>query len=73
MAGCGSQMDRKATERVYVCMQEGRIPKEWRIDLIVPIWKRKGDVQVQGQHTTQPSTETVGDGSRRKDQENSRR
>ena len=27
-----------------VCMQEGRIPKEWRMGLIVPIWKRKGDV-----------------------------
>ena len=25
-------------------MQEGRIPKEWRVGLIVPIWKRKGDV-----------------------------
>ena len=24
-------------------MQEGRIPKEWRMGLIVPIWKRKGD------------------------------
>ena len=28
-----------------VCMQEGRIPKEWRMGLIVPICKRKGDVQ----------------------------
>ena len=27
-----------------VCMQEGMIPKEWRMGLIVPIWKRKGDV-----------------------------
>ena len=25
-------------------MQERRIPKEWRMDLIVPIWKRTGDV-----------------------------
>ena len=24
-----------------VCMQEGRISKEWRMDLIVQIWKRK--------------------------------
>ena len=24
-----------------VCMQEGRIPKEWRMGLIVPIWKRR--------------------------------
>ena len=27
-----------------VCMQEGRIRKEMRMGLIVPIWKRKGDV-----------------------------
>ena len=33
-----------------VCMQEGRIPKEWRMGLIVPIWKRKGDVHVPGQY-----------------------
>ena len=31
-----------------VCMQEGRIPKEWRMSLIVPIWKRKGDVHDPG-------------------------
>ena len=29
--------------------------------------------KVQGHHTTQPSTETVGEGFRRKDQENNRR
>ena len=61
-----------------VCMQGGRIPKEWRMGLIVPIWKRKGDVhdparKVQGHHTTQSSTETVGEGFRRNDQEKSRR
>ena len=27
-----------------VCLQEARIPKEWRIGLIVPIRKWKGDV-----------------------------
>ena len=27
-----------------MCMQEGRIPKEWRMGLMVPIWKRTGDV-----------------------------
>ena len=31
-------------------MQEGRIPKEWRKGLIVPIWKRKGDVHDTGKH-----------------------
>ena len=30
--------------QLNVCMQEGRIPKEWMMGLIVPIWKRKGDV-----------------------------
>ena len=29
---------------LYVCMQEGRIPKEWRMGLIVPIWKRKREL-----------------------------
>ena len=33
-----------------VCMQEGRIPKEWRMGLIVPIWKRKGDVPDPGKY-----------------------
>ena len=31
-----------------MCMQEGRIPKEWRMGLIVPIWKRKEDVHDPG-------------------------
>ncbi len=33
-----------------VCMQEGRIPKEWRMGLIVPIWKKKGDVHDPGKY-----------------------
>ena len=33
-----------------VCMQEGRIPNEWRLGLIVPIWKRKGDVHDPGKY-----------------------
>ena len=33
-----------------VCMQEGRIPKEWRMGLIVPIWKRTGDVHDPGKY-----------------------
>ena len=41
-------MDRKATERVYA--RKGRIPKEWRMGLIVPIWKRKGDVHDPGKY-----------------------
>ena len=31
-------------------MQEGRIPKDWRMSLIVPIWKRKGDVHGSGKY-----------------------
>ena len=31
-------------------MQEGRIPKERRMDLIVPTWKRKGDVHDPGNY-----------------------
>ena len=33
-----------------VCMQEGRIPKEWMMGLIVPIWKRKVDVHYPGKY-----------------------
>ena len=33
-----------------VYMQDGRIPKEWRMGLIVPIWKRKGDVHEPGKY-----------------------
>ncbi len=33
-----------------VSMQEGRIPEEWRMGLIVPIWKRKGDVHDPGMY-----------------------
>ena len=41
----------KLTGRLLnVCMQEGRIPKEWRMGLIVPIWKRKGDVHDPGKY-----------------------
>ena len=41
----------KCTRRLLnVCMQAGRIPKEWRMGLIVPIWKRKGDVHDPGKY-----------------------
>ena len=33
-----------------MCMQEGRIQKEWRMGLIVPIWKRTGDVHDPGKY-----------------------
>ena len=48
MAG---EMGVKWTGRLLnVCVQEGRIPKEWRTDLIVPIWKRKEDVHDRGKY-----------------------
>ena len=33
-----------------VCVQDGRIPNEWRMGLIVPVWKRKGDVHDPGNY-----------------------
>ena len=32
------------------CMRQGKVPEEWRSGLIVPIWKRKGDVQDSGKY-----------------------
>ena len=32
------------------CMREGKIPEEWRMGLIVPVWKRKGDVHDPGKY-----------------------
>ena len=34
-----------------VCVQDGRIPNEWRMGLIVPVWKRKGDVHDPGKYS----------------------
>jgi len=33
-----------------MCTREGSIPEEWRTGLIVPIWKRRGDVQDPGKY-----------------------
>ena len=33
-----------------VCMLGGNIPKEWWMGLIVPIWKRKGNVHDPGKY-----------------------
>ena len=32
------------------CMRQGKVPEEWRTRLIVPIWKKKGDVQDPGKY-----------------------
>ena len=42
----GRQVD--TVRLLNVCMQEGRIPKKWRVGLILPIWKRKGGVHDPG-------------------------
>ena len=34
-----------------MCMQEGSIPKEWRMGLIVPIWNRTVDVHDPGKYS----------------------
>ena len=51
--------------------------KEWRMGLIVPIWKSTGDVHDPGKYRgitlAQQSTETAREGFRRKDQEKNRR
>ena len=31
-------------------MRQGKVPEEWRTVLIIPIWKRKGDVQDPGKY-----------------------
>ena len=31
-------------------MRQGKVPEKWRTGLIVPIWKRKGDVQDPGEY-----------------------
>ena len=37
------------TQRLLnTCMRAGKIPEECKTGLIVPIWKRKGDVQAPG-------------------------
>ena len=43
-------MNRKATERMYGCMQEGMMPKVWMMGLIGSIWKRKGGVHDPGKY-----------------------
>ena len=32
------------------CIRQGKLPEEWRTGLIVPIWKRKEDVQDPGKY-----------------------
>ena len=70
-------MDRKATDREYSGGKPGRIPKKWRMGLIVPIWERKGDVhdtrKYRGITLLSQVLKLLGEGFRRKDQEENRR
>ena len=34
--------------QLNTCMRQCKVPEDWRIGLIVPIWKRKGDAQDTG-------------------------
>ena len=38
------------TKLLNKCRKEGSIPKEWRVGLVVPIWKKKGDAQDPGNY-----------------------
>ena len=51
MFGMAVEVGVKWTGRLQnVCMQERRIPKEWMMGLLVPIWKRKCDVHDPGKY-----------------------
>ena len=51
MFGMAVEVGVKWTGRLQnVCMQERRIPKEWMMGLLVPIWKRKCDVHDRGNY-----------------------
>ena len=36
--------------RLNACMRQWKVQEDWRIGLIVPIWKRKGDAQDPGKY-----------------------
>ena len=39
---------KNARRQGQMCMKEGRIPSVWMMGMVVPIWKRKGDVHDPG-------------------------
>ena len=41
---------RWTTRLLNACMRRCKVPEDWRIGLIVPIWKRKGDAQDPGKY-----------------------
>ena len=67
-------MDRKATVRVYAGGKDTERVEDGLDSADMEEERgRAWPMKVQGHHTTQSSTETVGEGFRRKDQETRRR
>ena len=38
------------TRLLNKCMKDGRIPRDWQVGLVVPVWKGKGDAQDPGKY-----------------------
>ena len=51
MVDVAGEIDARWTKTLLsACMTQCNVPEDWRIGLIVPIWKRKGDAQDPGKY-----------------------
>ena len=51
MVDVAGEIGARWTDRLLnTCMKQRKVPEDWRIWLIVPIWKRKGDAQDPGKN-----------------------
>ena len=51
MVDVAGEIGARWTQRLLnACMRQCKVPEDWRIGLIVPIWKRKGDAQDPGKY-----------------------
>ena len=51
MLGMTERVGVRWTRRLLnTCMREGKITEAWQTGLIVPVWKRKGDVHKPGKY-----------------------
>ena len=51
MVDVAGEIGARWTKRLLnACMRQCKVPEDWRIGLIVPIWKRKGDAQDPGKY-----------------------
>ena len=51
MVDIAGEIGARWTKRLLnACMRQCKVPEDWRIALIVPIWKRKGDAQDPGKY-----------------------